>query len=75
MEKIVSKPRPNIFFQNKVINKFNCHYELSRFGIIYELNGILIKNMSSGYLVRAKPENADESRVMLGVGAFGLWAI
>jgi hypothetical protein len=55
MEKIISKPRPNIFFQNKIINKFNCHYELSRFGIIYEVNGILVKNISSGYLVRAKP--------------------
>jgi len=54
-------------------DQINCLYEISRYGAFCWIDGQLVKNVSGGFLIRAKPEHENEGGIMSGVGAIVPW--
>lgn len=52
----------------------NCVCEISRYGVVMEIDGKLARNDIDGYLVRTKPETSDEGGVIAGYGAIAAMA-
>ncbi len=55
--------------QNSTICKYNCHYEISKYGILISKGKEVKFNDINGYLVRIKSANSNEGGIMHGSGA------
>jgi len=69
MQKIHTTAIPNVTFLGGNISQGLFINEVSKYGIVCEIDGKLIKNSSKGHLIRMKPVYENEGGVMTGIGA------
>jgi len=55
MEKIETNSVENTMFMGKSHKTMKCICEISRYGLLTEVDGKLARNTTEGYLVRIKP--------------------
>lgn len=73
MQKIHSKSSENCIIDGVNYHTLNCLYEISRYGAFSWIDDQLVTNVVSGFMIRAKPENANEGGIMTGIGSIVPW--
>lgn len=71
----MSKPTKNAIMDGENFKIVDCLYEISRIGAFSWIDDKLNKNNVSGFLVRAKPEHANEGGIMTGIGSIVTWKL
>lgn len=75
MERIKTTPIKNVLICGAEVECTDCDYELSCYGAVYGKKKKLIKNESTGFLIRVKPSHKNEGGIMGGVGSICSWKL